>query len=567
MQGICFFPRSARRKAGIAGFLLILLGLAAPAAPAPPNTEVANSRPRLVLVLVVDQGRADYLDRFESLTTGGLGRLLKEGVRFVEAHHRHAVTATAPGHATIATGAFPSRSGIVGNLWYEEDGTERTYCTEDAACPVVGMSAESRGNGSPRNLLVTALPDWLRDAVPQARVFSASRKDRAAILMGGKTAEAAFWYDEATGDFVSSSYYVTKLPSWLEEFNKKRLPLAWYGKLWHPTPLPDIDLTALGVRQADGGWFSNAFPHAIGRATPAPDPAFFDEFGQTPMMDAYLLELAKQLLVHEQLGTDEYPDYLAISLSALDSVGHTYGPNSPEVLDEWLRLDSYLADFFQFLEYRVGLRNCLIVFTADHGVMELPEYLQTQGKPGRRLDDEDIACVQNQGLAFLQRYGAEEDWFLNGFYLNYAALGRHNLLRADVEREAARLLEQCKFIRKVWTRTELEAAPATDPDPFRTLFAHSFFPGRSPDLLIQTEEYYLPQTGTGTTHGSPYRYDTHVPLIIRLPGRPHGGRITVPVATADIAPTLAELLGLPVPETVDGKSLVPYLREATAQEP
>jgi predicted AlkP superfamily pyrophosphatase or phosphodiesterase len=519
------------------------------------ETISADQEVRLVLMLVVDQGRADYIDRFETLTTGGFGRLLREGVRFTEAHHQHAITATAPGHATIATGAYPSHSGIVGNLWYEEDGRKAVSCVADPQSPIVGMDSKNQGNASPRNLLVTALQDWIRQADPGARVFSISRKDRAAVLMGGKNPEAAFWYDGSTGDFVSSSYYVTQLPAWVQAFNRRELPAEWFGRLWYPLVDVRSRFSELKIEPTDFGWFQWGFPHAFGTASPSPDAHFFSSFGGTPMMDAYLLEFAKTLIKEEKLGQDFHVDYLSVSLSALDSVGHDYGPNSPELLDEWLRLDKSLGDFFQFLEYHVGLRHVLIVLTSDHGAMELPEYLQALGLPGKRLSDEDIACVQEQGLAFLRHYGAEEDWFLNGFYLNYAALGRNNLLRENAENEAARSLERCSFIRKVWTRTELEK-PAGDH--FHTMFRNGHCPGRSPDLTIQPEEYYLPQTGTGTSHGTPYRYDTHVPLIIRVPGQP-AGRVEDPVATVDIAPTVADLLGIPTPATVDGRSLAPYL--------
>lgn len=519
----------------------------------------AESDPRLVLVIAVDQFRADYLDRFAPLFEGGLKTLRERGTVFTDAHQHHSVTATGPGHASVSTGFYPAHSGIVGNQWYEKNGSVRMYCVEDEASSLLssdGVTGSRSAGRSPRNLLVSGLPGWMKRADEKSRIFGASRKDRASILMAGKEADGAFWYDSGSGEFISSRYYFDQLPEWLKEFNQQNIPARYFGKLWTPREVASDLKAEMGIELADFGWFPATFPHAIGSAAPTPNSGFYSSFGATPYMDLYLAELVKALIAGEGLGADSSADYLGVSFSACDSVGHTYGPNSPEILDLVLHLDLVLGELFEFVDREVGMEGVWIVLTADHGVMELPEYMQAKHGKGHRMDANDIRCIQNRGKDFLIRYGAEEEWFLNGFYLNYEAIGRNNLLRTAVEDSAAELLEECDFIQKIWTRSELRV-PAEEY--FHTLFRNSFHHLRSPDLMVQTPEYYLSSQGRGTSHGSPYRYDTHVPIVFMLPG---GGasRVTERVETVDIAPTIADLLDLEVTEEPDGRSLRELLR-------
>ncbi len=274
------------------------------------------------------------------------------------------------------------------------------------------------------------------------------------------------------------------------------------------------------------------------------------------MMDTYLMKLAKRLVEEEKLGQDEHPDYLGISFSVVDSVGHTWGPNSPEMMDTLLRLDSSLDELFRFLDEKVGKDEWVVALTADHGGLEIPEYLEQNSLPGRRLTDEDVACLQQVGPEFNRSVGDGEDWFVNGYYLDHLAVGRNNLKREDLENRAAELLESCSAIRKVWTRTELEKP---GDDYFHTLHYNNYYPGRSPNLLIQWEENFYASMGTSTGHGSPYRYDTHVPLIFAGKGISKGkyeGR----VETVDIPVTLGALLGAEAPEDTDGKNLSSLLK-------
>jgi len=524
----------------------------------PVFASAAKSEPsdiRLVVVLVVDQFRADYLERYRGGLSAGLERLAEKGVIFAQGYHAHAVTSTGPGHATIATGSFPRNSGIIGNQWYEQDGTKQTYCVGDDKSPVLfsdGSQSKPQEGRSPRNLLVTGLGDWMKKSDPQSRVVSASRKDRAAVLMGGKRPDGAFWYDPSSGDFVTSDFYKQELPGWLLKFNKRRIPEEFFGELWNPLPYTVESQQAGEVMAKDTGWFASGFPHAIGTTSPVPNSAFYASFGGTPFMDDYLGELAQVLIDVYELGKDDHPDYLGLSFSVLDSVGHEYGPHSPESLDTIVRLDLTLGRLFDRIDEAIGLEHVAMAFSADHGAMGLPEYRRTRNLPGSRLSAENVACVQRQGEDFVKRYGADEDWFLHGFYLDYSDIGRHNLQREQVERYAAEALEKCSHIHRVWTRTELEGQPTGEA--FERLYRDSYYPDRSPDLLIQHEKYFLPSSGTGTTHGSPYDYDAHVPMVFLIPGT-NPSRIDERVATVDIAPTLADVLGVASPESIDGRSL------------
>lgn len=542
-------------------FMVIEAGHAAPQS-SPDKPEI-----RLVLVIAIDQLRADYLERFGPWLEGGLIQLQEEGIVFTDGHQYHANTSTGPGHASIASGVHPNRSGIISNGWFDRNRMETVNCVEDPYSAIVrtgdsstrdyGASLPDKNGRSPAHLLVSTLPDWIKEAVPNSKVFAASRKDRGAILLGGRNADLAVWYDGDTGQFVTSTYYRLEQPEWLKEFNRTGWPDRFFGKAW--SPLLDISssFAEADVKVTDQGWFERSFPHAIGSSSLKPDSSFYGSFGSTPFMDMYLAELGRQIIEQERLGEDQAVDYLSLSFSALDSVGHNYGPASPEVLDTVIRLDRTLGEFFDFLEKRIGMDHVLIALSADHGVVDLPEVRSQAGQPGRRIDAKDVLCIQRQGQAFLSSVpGSSDEWFVSSNYLNYEVLGRLNLKRSSVEEQYASALEKCDFVRKVWTRTQLlEAASSSSDDHFLRLYFNSFHPGRSPDFLVQSEEYFLSSSGYGSTHGSPYSYDTHVPIIFAIPGtEPQKlGRFA---RTVDIATTLADVLNVETPEDLDGRSLL-----------
>ncbi len=522
---------------------------------------------RLVLLLVIDQARVEYLERLRPVFKRGMKRLLDEGMQFTDAHQDHAQTSTGPGHASLATGLYPSHSGIVGNSWFDRQQDRRMYCVEDEASPLLPIAVEpsiaspakSSSGRSPQNLLGTAFPDWLKQANPRSKAFGVSRKDRSAILLAGKQADAAFWYGGENGDLITSRYYLDRYPQWMRNFLDRKIPDSYFGQTWEPRPVGTETLKQLAIEEVDQGLFQQGFPYPLGGTSLRPNSRFYGDFGSSPYFEDYLLAFVRDLIEGEKLGQDDAVDYVGIGFSVLDSVGHRYGPNSREVLDTWIRLDEGLGELFDYLDQKVGMGQVLISLSADHGVLTLPEYLVMKQKPGGRGEVNDVVCFQSAMRRFEKKFG-RDTWWTSHFYLNYSTLGRRNLRRQDIESEIAGLLESCSIVEKVWTRTQVEAA-AGSQDPFLQLFSRSFHRERSGDLFLQVKKYHLlASRGRGTSHGSPYDYDTHVPLLLRVPGMP-AKKIAQPrVQTVDLAPTLASLLGISTPAGLDGTDRSSLLR-------
>lgn len=506
-----------------------------------------TARPKLVVFLSIDQGRAEYLERFRPALEGGLLFLLERGVIFTETHHAHANTSTAPGHASLSTGRFPSHSGIVGNDWYDRDEKREVYCVEDADSPVlpVGDSTARRPEflgRSPRRLRGTALGDWMKRRFHASKVYSAAGKDRSAVLMGGKNADGAFWFDGETGQWVTSRYYMDEYPAWVREFHARRLANGYFGRTWEPLPVPEALLAAMKIEASGPGAKDSGVPKVLGRGSLSADSGFYHALFETPFLEPYLLAFAESLVREEALGADDATDFLALAFSSVDSVGHDYGPNSRELLDAVLRLDRELGAFFRFLDRTVGLAGVAVVLSADHGVAPLPEYQARHGLPGGRISNSDLACVARAG---------KPGWFLAPLHFDEKALAKENIKREAAEALVAEELSACPAVARVWTRTAIESAKGEGVvDPTLLQFARSFYPGRSPDLFVQFAEGYV-DDDHGTTHGSPYEYDTHVPGIVFWPGvAPR--TLEERIATVDLAVTIASLLGVETPADVDG---------------
>jgi predicted AlkP superfamily pyrophosphatase or phosphodiesterase len=521
--------------------LLATTGCAEPEPPPPPE-----DAPGLVLFVVVDQFRGDYLDRFSSLWTGALAELSQSSVVFTEAHHRHANTSTGPGHATLSTGAHPARHGIVANSWYDRETGERVYCVED-----------DDGEVGPGRLLVETLGDHLKARWPASKVWSAGGKDRSAVLMGGHRPDGVLWYDRDDGGFTTGGYY--EEPSWLGDWNGRRPADRWFGVPWEPLPETTAGAASVGVADIDRGAYRDVFPHALGNLTVYPAETFYEAVYDTPVVDELLLDLARRLVAEEGLGRDDYPDLLALSFSAADSVGHSYGPDSPELLDTLLRLDRGLGELLDWLEGELGEGRVAVVLSSDHGVVPLPEVQAARGLPGRRVSHEEVLCYQRAGRRLHERFG-DGRWLVEWQYLNPSEADgeptRDEL--ADAIREE---VSACPGILHVWTAgaieameamEAMEAGEAGEDGPYAELYAHGHHPRRSPDLYPVFEEDLLMRTFDGTTHGGPHRADTHVPWLLRWPGLAPR-RVDDPVATVDVAPTLGALLGLPPFDDADGR--------------
>ena len=284
-----------------------------------------------------------------------------------------------------------------------------------------------------------------------------------------------------------------------------------------------------------------------------PGASFFGSIRSSPAADDYLLELAKTLISEEELGQGERLDFLGLGLSVLDAVGHSFGPDSPEVADTLLRLDRSLGDFLTFVDRTIGLDRVVVGFSSDHGVMPIPELTQRQGGQAHRFEREDHLCIQRAGLTVERQMGLE-DWVLQGFYLDRAAIEAAGATYEAVESALARELEKCEQVLRVWTRTELQGVRMDEPERFRRLYRHGFHPQRSADLKLQLLEGTIAAASSRATHGSPYDYDTHVPFIIVAPGL-QPSVVDDPVRPVDLAPTLAGLLGIPTPDDLDGRDL------------
>ena len=505
--------------------------------------------PRLILLLVVDQLGSETFDRYEPLFKGGFRRLLERGAVFTQAQHAHANTVTGAGHATLATGLYPGHHGIVDNDWLDRSSGEMVYCVQDAQDKV-----------SPRRLLGPTLGDWIKARGWPSKVYGLAGKDRSAVLLAGHHADGAYWYSK-TGRFVSSSYYPERAPQWLAAFNRSGAAEAYFGQVWKPLDVDPQQLERLQIEEPPFGSMQSGFPHALGGPALAPDMDYYESLFTSPFLDEMLVSAAERLIEAEELGGDAYPDLLAISFSSPDAVGHNYGPDSREVLDILLRLDADLARLLDFVDAKVGLEHTVVALSSDHGVVPVPEVQQRRGKPGKRIGAAEVACFQKAAKAAAA--GAAR-WYGEGLYLDRKILEDAGLDLAAVQRQVADRLEQCPSVARVYTASELERDHDTR-DPVEALFVNGHHPDRSPDLEVQFQEFFLASRTYATSHGTPYGYDTHVPLMLYGP-RVKPGHIERPVRTVDLASTLPALAGIQAPAAVDGVDLSDSLLAAAVAQ-
>ena len=547
----------AARAAGararfVSGLFVVLLALAL----LPPSPSEAASdyprRPKLVVILVIDQFRYDYLVRFrQAFGAGGFNRLLTGGANFVDCRYDYATTETGPGHATLFTGAYGNVHGIVSNTWYDRARHQPMYCVQDPTAHIVGEPAGAVApmGVSPRNLLGSTIGDELRMASNfQSRVIAISLKDRAAVLPGGHTANAAYWYDPATGHFITSSYYMKSLPTWVEQFNAAEPTKAYCGKPWESLPeTPDISGRVLA-------------PAFGGDKAPCPNPKFRSWIMGTPFMNEVELNFAEAAIENEHLGQGPATDLLAVSLSINDYIGHAFGPYSPEVADTTVRTDRYLAALLADLDKKLGLANVWIALSADHGVAPSPQYIMEHHLGVGLLYPQTVVDAVKQALT--KAYG-EAHWieFASGawIYLNRAALASRGADIAHAEALSAEAAALVLGVQAVFTRTQFTTGTLPN-SPLGRKAAHSFNSMRAGDILLVSTPFAVPsETITRTTHGSPWNYDAQVPLILwGGPFKP--GTYATPCQPIDLEPTLAALLGLTQSSEAQGKPLTESIR-------
>jgi len=520
----------------------------------------AAIRPKLILVLSIDQMRFDYLTRFSDLYKGGFRMLLDRGAVFNNARYRHANTETGPGHAVILSGRHPSHSGIVANSWYDPFLRQTINVVDDPVQLPVGGSG--RG-ASPANFIGFTVGDVLKQTSPESRVVGVSLKDRSAILMAGRRGDAAYWYETSGGNFITSTYYMSAAPAWLEKWNSQHFPNSYAGKTWTRL-LEDEKLYEkyAGKDAIEGEWDRKdiTFPHSI-RGNP-PEARFYDDFRRTPFADEMTLGVALEIMKADQLGTDNHVDVLAIGFSATDIIGHTYGADSQEVMDQFLRLDLTLKRLFVEVDARVGLDRTLVILSADHGSLPLVEVLQSKGIDARRASPSELERTVKQALQsnYPGVNGLITNYEAPNFYLDLEVIRKNKLNRGEVEATITKALLSTGLIEAVYTDSQLLEGTGRD-DPYFQLFLNSFYQPRSPQVIACPKKYlYLDDRPGGTGHGTPHDYDRHVPIIFMGAGVKHG-TYPDPCGPEDIAPTLGKLLGLHYPQEDDSRLLLEMLGE------
>jgi predicted AlkP superfamily pyrophosphatase or phosphodiesterase len=514
----------------------------------PAHQASGSGAPRLLLFISVDQMRYDYLTRFAPFYGGGFKTLRERGAIFPNAYYRHANTETGPGHSVLLSGRSGWHSGIVANQWFDAVLKREVNVVEDPAVRNIGGSGAGYG-ASPVNFSGFTVGDMLKKRTPGSRVVGISLKDRAAILMSGPRADAAYWFDPGSGGFVTSTYYAKTPPAWLRQWNAKRLADSPQWRVWSRL-LPDEALYQkyAGPDDVKAEWdgVDTVFPHHVREAPPS--AKFYDDLRRTPFGDELLLDAALDAMAAHQLGADDDPDVLAIGFSSSDVIGHTYGPDSQEQMDEYLRLDLTLGRLLDEVDRRVGLDRVLVGLSADHGVMPLVENLQARGVAARRVRTTEILEPVTRALEsrFGPQNGLVARFSAPDFYLDLDAIVRHGLARHEVEAVAAQALLDTGLVEKVYTHEQLLGDPPAD-DPYFPFMRRSFYQPRSPHLTVLLRPWtYLSDRAGGTGHGTPYEYDRHVPIVFLGPSVKPG---TYPTACGpeDIAPTLAALLRLDYP--------------------
>jgi predicted AlkP superfamily pyrophosphatase or phosphodiesterase len=534
------------------------------------NAEAAGAtRPKLVLQITVDQLRGDLPMRFrDRLGEGGFRYLLEQGVHYANAHYRHANTETAVGHATLVTGADPSAHGIVANDWKDPTTGAFVYNTEDDRHHILGQEPKAHQGVSPRNLLVSTVSDELvLSSAGRSRVFSVSGKDRGAILPGGH-AGRAFWYSKSTGKFVTSSYYYDAYPNWVDAWNDTDPTEAYRGKAWELLHEKSSYLAADHddrVYEADALGMGRVFPHPYGD-----DKYLTLRVGISPPIDELTLEFTKTLIREEELGQRAATDFLAVSFAATDYAGHLFGPSSLESEDVILRLDRTLAALFQSVDEAVGLENALIVLCADHGAPEAPEYASELGIDAGRFPFDYFKKDDNPvSRAVAMRFGREliADHSHPYLYLDEPAIRAAGLNLAEVERFVAREAMKVPGVFYAVSRSDILEGRLLNA-PLHEKIRRSFSPERSGNVhLVPNAYWFLHSTDEAdkmgipavtAIHGSPWVYDTYVPIFFAGAGL-DAQIIYRPVSPTDIAPTIAAYLGIKYPSGSVGTPLVEVL--------
>lgn len=552
------WPASFHSVPHLTGNLRDMVSLIAMAAIAH-SAMLPKTAPKLVLLISIDQGRADYVDRFsdhflpakDGSKLGGFQWLGGTGVRYTDAHHHHVPTYTAAGHAILMTGSVPAINGVIGNEWYDRKTGKVHYSTEDKdAYQTVGGTMDGM---SCRPLLVSTVGDELKMATNgRSKVVGISFKDRAGILMAGHAADQVIWFDSGVGKFVTSTYYSNSVPKWAEDFNKSGYMDSFVGKSWNASMPASAYVNARNAPHVANQPKNFSHPYGTELKSSYYSAVAASEAGQRAIFD-----LATRAVVSEKLGAHDTPDILVVNLATNDYVGHAYGPNSPEVMDITVVTDRLLSQFFNFLNKSVpgGINNVAIVVTSDHGIAPIPaEARDTFKLDAGRVSGSTILKAVDTALD--AQFG-DADWApsYNGFnlYLNRDAIASKGLNRTTVEEAAAEAAMSVEGVWQAFSRTNVLQGRLPDL-PLKEWIANGLHPSIGGDVVIVHKPDYVETGATGTSHGAIWAYDTHVPIMTRWGGQ-KARSVARRVYTHDIASTLCLMLGIEYPNGNIGQPL------------
>ncbi len=537
------------------------------ATPGPPQP------PRLIVFICVDQFRYDYYTKYESFFTDkGFRYLTDRGAFFTDCNYQHATLVTAVGHSIMMSGAYPNATGLISNDWYDRRTGRMRYAVEDQNYPILGdTSADSSRGRSPMYFIGSNFADiWKWHTNGKGKVFAVSNKDRSAIMMAGKLADGAYWWDYDAGNWITSTYYRKAYPSWVSDFNLTRPLDKWFNRSWplflHPRLYPE---RAAGnsdyyLVQYD---MQKDFPHRIGSESGRPDRNYYLALRTSPFGVEAVNDFIKILLDNENLGSDAIPDLLCISYSSGDYLGHAFGPDSREIMDFLIRCDRYLADIINYINKKTGENQVLYILTADHGVAPIPMELNDEKFPAGYVHRDSVRLPLERHL--IKRYGnlATAHSYLLAmepdFYFNDTALIEKNIDKYEIQSYIKGCLTETivpKGVYRLYFKTDiLEGRISRDKLSDQiTLNTH---PERSGDFYVVLEPYFMwYDHGKGTEHGAPYRYDTHVPLWFSGSQWIKPGIYRETCSPADIVPTLAALLGATAPSQAVGRVLTSILK-------
>ena len=524
------------------------------------SDEFLRAKPKLVVGIVVDQMRYDYLTRFyDHFGNDGFKRLVEEGFNCKNNHFNYAPTSTGPGHTSVYTGSTPSVHGIIGNNWYDKELDTDVYCASDDSYTSIGTTSNA-GQMSPHRMTVTTITDELRlNNQMRGKTIAIALKDRGAVLPGGHTANAAYWFHGANeGKWITSSYYMEQLPKWVIDFNSSGKAQS-YKKAWNTLKdIKEYKESGTDDNAYEGlfeGETSPTFPHST--TVLLNKTQDFDIIKETPFGNSLTADFAIEALKQEGLGKDEITDFLAVSFSSTDYVGHMYGVNSKEIQDTYLRLDEDLARLFKALDKNVGEGEYTLFLTADHAAIEVPTYLKDQKIPAGYIDN---ASNKKRLAEFLKyTYGTEDivkNYSNNQIFLDHKLVKNLDLDLADVQAEIAQEFLGYDSIDRVYTANQMWSNEYTTGIPY--ILQNGYNQKRSGDVLVVLKPGFISYGTTGSTHGSPQIYDTHAPLLFYGKGIKPGSTVNR-TEIPDIAPTISALLGISFPSGTNGKPITAVL--------